>query len=557
MLEKLSISNYALIESVEISFDKGFSIVTGETGAGKSIMLDALSLLMGDRADTSMMRDSTHKTVVEAVFRSNNKELKAFLQSKDLEWSDGEIIVRREIAAEGRSRAFVNDTPVKINLLSELSTFLVDIHSQHCNTRLFESKAQLDLLDAVADNAMLLEAYKDCFKKYVALRMKIENLRRDAAKNRENRDFIMFRLEQLDKLKPRKGELVELERKYEMLSDAAELKENLAVACSKLDGGENSALSCLSVARASLGKVNLGIFDNDSNDSSDLPGRLESLYIELKDIVETLQDYAESITEDPNELMSVSQRLNELYDAQKRFKVSDFDSLIQMYDDLKKKMAYDYDDPAEIADLEKEMKSVGAEMKRLGESLTSSRSVAAQRLSDEIIEICKGLGLPNLRFSILLSKGKYTSAGCDNVCFLCSFNKKQKLQPMEKTASGGELSRLMLSIKSILARKWQLPTVIFDEIDTGVSGDIADKMGRMMNMMSKDIQVIAITHLPQVAAKGTSHYKVYKKDEGDATLSYIIKLNETQRVNELAVMLSGKTVDEAAVKNAISLLNQK
>ena len=557
MLVRLSINNYALIDKAEIDFSDGFSVITGETGAGKSIMLSALSLLLGERAEARVVRDSNRKTIVEGVFRSDSKTLKEYFDANDLEWADGEIILRREIAPGGRSRAFVNDTPVKLNTLADMSSYFIDIHSQHENTQLLDPKQQLALIDTAAGDDEELKNYRESFQKYVSIRNKIDTLKANALKYKENKEFLTFQLEQLDKLRPKRGELAELERRYELVSEASSIKENLATACGKLDEGDNGALGSIAAVRTALGRINFSLFENQDGETESIPARLESVYVELKDIFETLSDYADRVDADPRTLEKVTERLNGLYDAQKRFKVADHDSLVDLHERLRAEFASMDTEPFEIEELEKLKAEAGAEMKLNGEKLTAKRIKGADSLSKEIIEICRTLGLPNLRFTVLTEKGKYTHSGCDNVSIRCSFNKNQDLQPIEKTASGGEVSRLMLGIKSIMARKRSLPTVIFDEIDTGVSGDVADRMGRMMSEMGKEIQVMAITHLPQVAAHGQNHYKVYKEDQTDSTVSHIVRLNDDERIDELAIMLSGKVVDSAALDNAKSLLNQE
>lgn len=556
MLERLTIRNYALIEKSDIDFRPGMSVITGETGAGKSIMLGALQLLLGGRADSKVLRvrDKNSKTVVEALFSSDSNDLKAVIENNNLEWLDGEIIVRREILPGGRSRAFVNDVPVTLGVLSEISAYLIEIHSQHLNIQLFDHKKQLELIDAVADDEVEIETYRRCFRQYVDARNSLETMRQEHDKNRENQEFLTFRLDQLNKLKPKRGELQDLERRYEILYNASSIKDHLVSALNSLSEGQGNALNSISEARRYIGDVNFSLLEKSNCSENDLPTRLESVYIELKDIVECLEGYSENVSDDPDALSKISDRLNRLYDAQRRFHVENADKLVDLHEDIQRQLSGTDAETESINELAKKLKRLGDELKSAAEKLSMKRREASETLARMITSVCRQLGLPNLRLSILLKKGKFSSSGADVASFICSFNKNQDLQPIEQTASGGEVSRLMLGIKTVLTRKMSIPTIIFDEIDTGVSGEIASKMGDMMQQMGMNMQVIAITHLPQVASKGKNHYKVYKEDVEDCTVSHIVLLSEKERVSELASMLSGEKVDEAAIKNARSLL---
>lgn len=552
MLTNLIIKNYALIDDLNLQFLPGFTIITGETGAGKSIMLGALSLLLGERAESKAITDKTRKSVIEATFSEPDPGLKKVFEENGLEWNPAELIVRREVSASGRSRAFVNDTPVTLPVLSAVTANLVDIHSQHSNILLSQSASHLAIVDAFAGDGDLLTSYRDDFARYVALRSRIKKIKARIEKNRENRDYIAFQLEQLDKIKPKEGELRQVEQEFDMLSDADQIREDLGEAYSLLDVGDRSLNSLLAETTSALGKVNLSLFAEDGGE--ELLKRLEVLRIELKDITETVYDYLEQVDSDPARLAKVTERMNTIYDAIKHFKVVDEKELVALHKDLQQRL-YSIDNGDEdVAALEKEARHLAKDLKAKADRLSEVRREAADRFAVRLAETAIPLGLPNLRFDVALSQGKLTADGQDTADFICSFNKNHSMQPMSRIASGGEIARLMLSIKSIMAKTMHLPTVIFDEVDTGVSGEIADKMGEMMHSMGCGMQVMAITHLPQVAAKGDSHYKVYKTDREDRTVSHVRRLDCEERVKELAGMLSGSSLNEAALANARVLL---
>ncbi len=554
MLETLTIQNYALIDNVSLKFSPGFTIITGETGAGKSIMLGALSLLLGERAESKAISDKSRKSVIEASFSNPDPELEMVFEEQGLDWNPREILIRREVSPNGRSRAFVNDTPVTLPVLLSITGNLVDIHSQHSNILLSQSSSHLSIIDAFSGNTELISGYRADFVRYVTLRTKIRRIKDQIEKNRENREFIAFQLEQLDKIQPKEGELAKVEQEFDMLSDADQIREDLSIAFGALDGSDNAALSLIGDATSSLQKVNLGLF-GDEDENSDLLKRIEDVRIELKDISETVRDYLERVEADPVRLARVTARMNLLYDSIKRFKVTDNDALVALHNDLKGKLkSIDYGDQ-DVSDLEKEAKALARVLKAKADALTASRVEGAKLFADRLLETAIPLGLPNLQFKVEIGQTKLTSDGQDSVEFLCSFNKNHPLQPMARVASGGELARLMLSIKKIMASCMHLPTVIFDEVDTGVSGEIADKMGVMMKDMGRDMQVLAITHLPQVASKGDTHFKVYKTDDSERTVSHVRLLDKENRINEIAAMLSGSEVNEAARVNARVLLN--
>lgn len=554
MLERLSITNYALIEQLEINFREGLSIITGETGAGKSVMMGALGLLMGERVDSKVLANRQCKATIEAQFDRVAPEVQSLFAHYDLDWSDGQVIVRREISPSGRSRAFVNDTPVTLPTLADVAQHLVDVHSQNSNRLLSLPSHQLWIVDALADDGDLLSRYKHDFREYVELRSRIRKAREALGRTRENRELISFQLEQLNKLNPKRGELAEIERQFDILSDADDLRERIYGAYTALDGGDSGALSGVAQARELLNGVNMGLFGDDDPEGPDIISRLDSLYIETKDLAETLESVASGIEADPLLLAQVSSRMNELYEAQKRFKVSGDDALVDLRENLREQLESIDGGDIDLTEIERDAKIVARRLKAEAEDLSLVREKTAKIFAKRLTEEARPLGLKNLRFEVRNTRGKLTSEGQDNIEFWCAFNKNQEPMPLVRVASGGEMSRLTLCIKGMIAGMMKLPTVIFDEIDTGVSGEIADKMGGMMADIAADMQVIAITHLPQVAARGRNHYKVFKTDLKDKTVTRVKPLEEKERVEEIARMLSGSEVNKAALDNAKSLL---
>lgn len=555
MIRQLSIYNYALIDKVELTLTEGLTILTGETGAGKSVMMGAISLLMGERADSKVLANREGKAIVEGVFDSVTPTLKEIFDANDLDWNDGQVIVRREISANGRSRAFINDSPVTLPLLTEIAGGLVDIHSQHSNRLLSRPEHQLSIIDSIADNAGMLADYKKDFSRFVVLRNKIKKLRETIERSRESRELRAFQLEQLTKINPKKGELEEVEKDYDILSDADDLRSRINQAAYLLSVSDDSALSKIGDAGAGIDGIDFKLFENKGHAAQ--PGimeRLRSVYIELKDIGDTLSRIASGIESDPERLAKADARLKDLYEAVKRFKVADYDALVDLFSSLKDEYGGESESIGELNALESEARKLGDTLKAKAEKISTSREDAARKFEKMLTADARPLGLKNLRFGVNITKGKLTPDGKDTVEFLCAFNKNQPMMPLAQTASGGEMARLTLCIKAITANKLKLPTVIFDEIDTGVSGDIADRMGSMMADIAAGMQVFAITHLPQVAVKGDSHLLVYKHDEGDRTVSHVKALEKEERILEIARMLSGKQINEAAMTNAKVLL---
>lgn len=555
MLKRLHISNYALIDTLDIALGPGLTIITGETGAGKSILLGALSLLLGGRVDSRKSGVSKGKVVVEGVFAADGYGLKDIFEEQGLDW-EAELILRREISPSGRSRAFINDTPVTAGLLAQVASRLVDIHSQHQNLLIGARGFQLGVLDALADNEPQRHAYSAAFRSYVDLRRRIAAIRQETERNRENAEFIRFRLENLRKLKPHAGEQKELERRQEILSDSEAISESLASASSSLSGGDTGILSRLHELRFLLQSVNLSLFDSGEADpETSIPARIDSALIELTDISETLASYMDRVDSNPELLRKTEDRLSALYDAQRRFNVKDEQGLLDLYASLERQYASIEGDDSGLPEMEQELKAKGKELRRLAEELSATRRAAAETFALRLTEVARPLGMRNLKFSAIVTTGKLGLDGQDVPAFQCAFNKNQPLMPVERIASGGEISRLMLCLKAIVASRMNLPTIVFDEVDTGVSGDIAARMALLMKEISANIQVLAITHLPQVAAKGDTHFKVYKEDTADATHTHIVPLSDEERVLETARMLGGTTVDEAALLNARSLLS--
>lgn len=551
MLRSLHISNYALIDTVDITFHNGLNIITGETGAGKSIMLGALSLILGERADLKAVRDSGRKSVIEATFELHDyKRLKEYCVANDIEWDDNVCILRREIAPAGRSRAFINDSPVTLDLLSHVAMLLVDIHSQHNNRLLASPEFQLSIIDTLAGNEQLLADYSRRFVAYRRALKRLRDTKKLIEQNRQDEDFTRFQLEQLDAMNLEAGEQDQLEKDRDVLANITEIKSTLGGALDSLSNGTSNAIALLGDAMEYCEQLSQVLDDADN-----IVERLNTAHIELRDIADTLSDFDRDLNADPDELEAVEQRLNDIYSLQSKHHVSSVEALIELRENFRIKLSSLENSSYTIEELEKEARRAKAAAKEIAAELTRRRTEEARRFEKLLCDTASPLGMKNLRAQVEITTGDMSSTGMDTVEFKFAFNKNQPLMPVGSTASGGEISRLMLSVKSIIASRMQLPSIIFDEIDTGVSGDVANRMGLMMRDISRSIQVMAITHLPQVAALGNAHYKVYKIDDEDATHTHIHQLDREQRIDEIAVMLSGSTVDAAARANALSLLS--
>ena len=562
MLRRLGIRNYALIEGVDVEFGPGMTVITGETGSGKSIMLGALSLLTGGRADSRVVAGG--KSRIEATFEDVDPEMRRLFEERGIEWvayddadetgTRNEVTIRREIAAEGRSKIYINDTPVTLATLAAIGPKLVYIHSQHANAGLSDEAEQLHVVDVFSGTIPQLEDYRRDFRRFAALRRDIDRVKERNAKNRENEEFLRFQCGQLDALKPKKGELTEIEKRYEVLSDADEIKQRLASLAALFGSGDRGMLGDVAEARGIVDKIDFSLFGRDVEDQ-DIPARMEVMETEIRDIADAIDDMYSGLDTNPAALERLSSRMQAYYAAVKHFKVKEADELADLHIKLKQELGELTGDGGELPELERQAREMARVLKEKAGMLTRMRQGGARLLGDEIYAAARTLGLPNLKFEVRVSPAKLTSTGGDRVEFLCAFNRNATLQPVGDTASGGEMSRLMLSLKAVVARRMNMPTIVFDEVDTGVSGEIAEQMGLMMRRMGDDIQVMAITHLPQVAAQGVEHFKVYKRDEGERTVTHVEKLDHEARVSEIAAMISGSEVTEAARENARALLS--
>lgn len=554
MIESLHISNYALIDKIDIDFHSGLNIITGETGAGKSILLGALSLILGERADTKVIRDSNRKSIIEATFSvKDNFSLESFCTENDIEWDNEQCILRREIAPTGRSRAFINDTPVSLSQLQSVALQLVDIHSQHQNRLLTSAEYQLQIIDSLAHNDSLLKEYAIRFNAFRNAIKKLKSTRELIAKANSDEEFMRFQLQQLEDMNLVTGEQADLEKERDILSNITEIKQHLDVILSALSTNNSNVLSLLKNATDSCCKLKDVIDEAES-----MTTRLESARIEIQDIAESLSSYDSNLSASPQDLELIEQRLSDIYSLQHRHNVDSVEALIAIRDEIKGKLNAIENSEDVISQLEAEAKQAQKYALEIAKQISVARKNEGEKFASILKERANPLGMKNLQCKVSISNTTSLQPnGIDNVEFLFAFNKNQSLMPVGNTASGGEISRLMLSIKSIIADKMQLPSIIFDEVDTGVSGDVANRMGEMMQSIAKNIQVIAITHLPQVAAKGDWQYKVYKEDDDSSTNTHIRQLSFDERINEIAVMLSGSNVEETAIANARSLLNQK
>lgn len=550
MIQHLHITNYALISEIEITFRSGLNIITGETGAGKSIIMGALTLLQGGRADMKAIRDKEKKTVIEAIFSTTGFDtLRPVFSDYDIDWYDDTCILRRELSPSGRSRAFINDTPVTLQQLNEVAMHLVDIHSQHQNLLLADNLYQLQIIDKLAENDTLLDKYKRAFADYKAALKRYTDTRDMIIRNRADSEFISFQLDQLNEMNLQPGEQESLERERDMLANMSQIKEHLSGALESLTGRDNDVLSALSVCSDHLLKLSDVLDDAES-----LNERLENARLEIQDIAETLQQYDYEMSADPSALENIEERLSRIYSLETKHHVESSDDLILLRDKLKAQLdAIDNADES-LAVLHEEAKNAKRTATLVARELSDRRHAVAKVFAEELRERAQPLGMKNLRCDISFTSGKLSPYGLDNVEFKFAFNKNQPLMAVSAGASGGEISRLILSIKLVIAEKMQLPTIVFDEVDTGVSGDVALKMACLMSNISCKAQVIAITHLPQVAAKGATHFKVYKQDDEMSTRTYIRELTHDERISELALMLSGSEADPSARATAASLL---
>ncbi len=551
MLESLHISNYALIGRIDILFHEGFNVITGETGAGKSIILGALSLILGGRADSRVVADPSSKSIIEAVFTVDGYDaLKDYCLQTDIEWDDERCILRREVAPAGRSRAFVNDSPVPLSKLQAVAMRLIDIHSQHQNQLLATPEFQLMVIDTLAGNEHRLKEYSSRYNSLRDAVRRLKAMRQRVEKSKEDEEFTRYQLEQLEELALSQGEQEELENEREVLTNLTAIKNALDRAIASLTGDDTNAVDLIDTAIDACDEL-----DGVLSEEDDVPSRLESAKIEISDIASSLENVNERLAADPGRLEAVEERLNSIYSLCHKHHLNNGDELLILRDNLRAKLRELDNSDDMVAELEKEARRAKALAKETAVEISNSRKEEAKKFSAHLRDTAMPLGMKNLQVDVVVDPADMGPTGIDSVQFMVAFNKNQNLMPVGATASGGEISRLMLSIKTIIASRMSLPSILFDEIDTGVSGDVANRMALMMREISKSIQVTTITHLPQVAAKGDTQYRVYKEDDDHATHTRINQLTPEQRVNAIAEMLGGATVDDAARQAAISLLN--
>ena len=550
MLKRLSISNYALIDQLEIDFEQGLTIITGETGAGKSIILGALSLILGERADSSSIRDKERKTVVEAIFDISDYNLEPFFNENDIDYYDGELIARREINPNGRSRAFVNDGVVGLATLKELMTHLVDIHSQHSNMLLSRPSFQLSILDNIAGHHNELNTYSDLYANYRAIERTLNDLRENYEHNRSEEDYLRFQLNQLQETNLKPDEDEELEQQQRRLANATSLKEDLWKVINILNGEEHSLLDQLQDVNHTLEAA-----EENLEEVAGMSERVGNALIELKDIAQSISSIEEGLNNDPAALQQVEERLNVFYSLERKHNVKTVNELLKVQEEYMHRLDAIDCSEERIEAMQDQLDKERSEAEHLAHIISENRKKAASDFMAMLLPLAQNLGMKNLQFHIDFKPVELNASGCDGVDFLFAFNKNQVLMPVKDTASGGEISRLMLCIKSVIAQSMNLPTIIFDEVDTGVSGEIAHKIGDMMGEIAQRIQVIAITHLPQVAAHGNSHLRVFKTDTATQTVTSVERLSDEEHVTEIARMLSGSEVNQAALDNARALIN--
>lgn len=553
MLKQLYIRNFTLIERLDMTFNGGFSVITGETGAGKSIILGAIGLLKGQRADSKLIKRGSEKCVIEAHFNLSRYGMENFFNDNDVEYDADDCIVRREITAAGKSRAFVNDTPVPLSVLKELGEQLIDVHSQHQNLLLGKQDFQMEIVDIIADDKDLLDNYRMAYGDYREKQRQLDDLQERLSSNKANADFLLFQYEELDRANLVEGEQETLEAQANQMSHYEDIKTALYQADKAMSAEGTGVTENLRTAINALHSIE-GVLPM----AGELASRMDADFIDLKDIADELEGQLDKVDFDPKELDSINDRLDRIYSLQKKYHCDTVSQLIEIRDNLKKQLDGiengDYDLQQVKNEVDKSMKLAIQK----ADSITKVRKTAAKKIEEEIKQRLVALGMPNIQFTINLESSELSADGADKVAYMFSANRNMPMQPVAQVASGGEIARLMLSLKAMVSGAVKLPTIIFDEIDTGVSGKIAEKMADIMcEMGNNERQVISITHLPQIAAKGATHYKVYKEDRGDTTVSTMKLLCGEDRVNEIAQMLSGSDITEAAISNARELLKMK
>ena len=550
MLKQLYIKNFTLIDELNISLYPGFSVITGETGAGKSIILGAIGLLLGNRADSKAIKAGRDRCVIEAHFDLSRYGMQKFFDDHDIDYDADDTIIRRELTAAGKSRAFINDTPVPLTCMRELGEQLVDIHSQHQNLLLQKEDFQLNVVDIIAQDADQLKVYQKEYHAYRKAKELLEELKAEIAKNRENEEFMRFQHKELEDANLQEGEMEQLEQEAETLSHSEDIKTALFEADNALSGENDSILDKLKNATHQLENI-CDVYPS----IADVAGRMQSSYIELKDIAQEISSSVDHVEFDPNRLDAINTRLDKLYTLQQKFHVETVTELIATRDHIAEQLAHIDNGDEDIEEKEKEVAALLVKAEKQAALLTSIRQKSAKAIEKEMKGRLIPLGIPNVRFEIAFAEKPLSGNGADKVSFLFSANKSTQLQPVSQVASGGEIARVMLSLKAMISGAVKLPTIIFDEIDTGVSGKIAEKMADIMEEMGlQNRQVLSITHLPQIAAKGSHHYKVLKEETENGTISHMKELNNRERIEEIAQMLSGSDITQAALANAKELL---
>ncbi len=549
MLVKLTVHNYALIRELDLSLGNGLTIITGETGAGKSILLGALSLILGSRADSTVLLDKSEKCVVEGTFKIKEYDLEDFFIKNDLDF-ESNAILRREINPAGKSRAFINDTPVTINLMKELGERLIDIHSQHQVLMLNDNTFQLNIIDSFAGTGQLRNRYRSTFIDFKKLQKEYNDLKDKSDRNKADLEYYQFHLSQLEEAKLRKGEQEELEKEQAILEHAEEIKQALINVSELFSGENNSLLAMLREAKTIIARI-----DPFLPAELDISSRINSVLIELDDLAIEIERLERDTEADPVRLEKINSRLDNLYSLIQKHRLKNLDELILKKADFENIIKSIVTGDERLSELSALLKTSADSLTSSGREISEKRRSALPDIKLKITDLLKQLGMPNARFGISLSGTKdFTSSGVDTADFLFSANKQTDPESIARIASGGELSRVMLSLKSLLTRSKNLPTIIFDEIDSGVSGEVADKVGQILSGMGQYMQVINITHLPQVASRGTMHFHVYKEDTGDSTITRIKLLSHGERIREVARLLSGSEVTETAIKNAKELI---
>ena len=547
---QLYIKNYALIDHLDIELYPGFSVITGETGAGKSIILGAIGLLLGQRADSKSIKAGAEKCVIEAHFDLSRYPMQDFFVENEIEQDSEDTIIRRELTATGKSRAFINDTPVGLSQLKELGEQLVDVHSQHQNLLLQKQDFQLSVVDIIANDSQELAVYQQSYSQLQAAKSQLQELKDDIERNRQNADFLQFQYEELENARLTEGEQEELEQQSETMEHAEDIKTALYEADNALYSDQTGAVSQVRTAKNALSSISQ-VMPN----TAELAERLESCRIELKDIADEVSSMLEDTDFDPSELDHINSRLDRIYELEKKYHAETVEELISQRDELKQKLNNIENSDEALAELEAKCQQLTAKGQQQADALTKMRQKAGKEIEQQLRQRLVPLGMPNVRFEVNIQKGELGRNGQDQVSFLFSANTSTPLQPVAQVASGGEIARVMLSLKAMISGAVKLPTIIFDEIDTGVSGKIAEKMADIMQEMGQtERQVISITHLPQIASKGSHHYRVSKEETQNGTTSQMQELSQDERINEIAQMLSGSDVSEAAIANAKQLL---